>query len=102
MVRAGGANVDLLPDQAVRNRVEEAVDLDVIIERDAGEAPLGELIVVIRQRRQDGRSTVSNSWRRLTPSRRMTCSLMRSSAAAIAAFASASEKKVCRRSRPRI
>lgn len=25
----GGANVDLLPDQAVRNRVEEAVDLNV-------------------------------------------------------------------------
>src|SRR3982075_2780137 len=32
----------------------------------------------------------------------MTCALMRSSAAAIAAFASASEKKVCRRSRHKI
>src|SRR4030088_2061912 len=31
----GGTNIDLLPDQAVWNRVEEAVDLDVIIERDA-------------------------------------------------------------------
>ena len=49
----GGANVDLLPDQAVRNRVEEAVDLDVIIERDAGQQPFRELIVGIRQRRQD-------------------------------------------------
>ena len=65
----------------MRHRVEEAVDLDVIIERDAGEAPFGELVVGVRQRRQGaGRSMVSNSWRRLTPSRRMTWSLMRSSA----------------------
>ena len=49
----GGANIDLLPDQAVWNRVKEAVDLDVIIERDAGHAPFRELIVGIRQRRQD-------------------------------------------------
>src|SRR5579863_916067 len=46
-----GAKVDLLADQAGRNPVEKAIDLDVIIERDAGEAPFGELIVGVRQRR---------------------------------------------------
>jgi hypothetical protein len=46
-------DIDLLPDQAVWNRVEEAVDLDVIIERDTGHAPFRELVVSIRQRRQD-------------------------------------------------
>lgn len=50
----GGANIDLLPDQAVWNGVEEAVDLEVIIERDAGQEPFRKLIVGIRQRRQNG------------------------------------------------
>src|SRR5208283_2946899 len=37
----GDADVDLLADQAVRHRIEEALDLDVIVETDAGQAPLG-------------------------------------------------------------
>ena len=52
---AGGhAGIDLLADQLVRHRIEEAVDLDVVVERHAGEAPFGELVVGIRQRRQGG------------------------------------------------
>ncbi|MGY2812044.1 hypothetical protein ACVIHF_008774 [Bradyrhizobium sp. USDA 4506] len=49
----GGANVDPLPDLLVGNRVKEPVDLDMIIERDVGHAPFRELIIGIRQRRQD-------------------------------------------------
>ena len=49
---AGRPEVDLRPDQAVRHRVEEPVVLDVIVDADAGQPPLGELVVVARQRRQ--------------------------------------------------
>ena len=35
------ADVNLLADQGVRHRIEEAVDLDVIVGPDAGQAPLG-------------------------------------------------------------
>ncbi len=49
---AGGPQVDLRADQAVRNRIEEAVVLDVIVRADPHEAPFGELVVVARQRRE--------------------------------------------------
>ncbi|CAN2536078.1 hypothetical+protein [Methylocapsa aurea] len=39
----GDAHVDLGVDEGVRNRVEEALDLDVIIDIDARPLPLGEL-----------------------------------------------------------
>jgi hypothetical protein len=43
--RAGReADIDLLADEGVRDRVEEARRLDVVIEVDTGEAPLGELV----------------------------------------------------------
>ena len=44
-----GPGVHLLADQAVRHRVEEALDLDVIVDADAGEMPLGILEIVLRQ-----------------------------------------------------
>jgi len=49
---AGHAHFHLLPEQGVRHRVEEAIDLDVIIERDAGEAPFGVFVSRVRQRAQ--------------------------------------------------
>ena len=49
--RAGrGAGVHLLADQGVRHRVEKALDLDVVVDADAGEAPLGILVVLLGQR----------------------------------------------------
>ncbi len=48
----GGANLDLGADQRMRNRVEEVVDLDVIVEVDARASPLGELPVVGGQRNE--------------------------------------------------
>ena len=41
-----GTGVHLLADQRVRHRVEKALDLDVVINPDAGEAPLGILVVL--------------------------------------------------------
>ena len=82
--------------------VVKAIDLDVIIEPDAGEAPFRELLVGIRERLEDARSTLSNNCRRPTPIRRMGRSLMRSSAALIAALPPPSEKKVWLRRRPRM
>ena len=41
--------VDLLADQRVRHRVEEALHLDVVVDADAGQMPLGILEVVLRQ-----------------------------------------------------
>ena len=44
--RAGrDADVDLLADQRMRHRIEEARGFDVIIEADPGQAPFGELVV---------------------------------------------------------
>jgi hypothetical protein len=61
----GGANIDLSADQRMGNRVEEAVDLDVVVEIDARAAPLGELPVVGGKRRQRAALIFSNSSRRL-------------------------------------
>ena len=53
--RAGrGAGVHLLADQGVRHRVEEALALDMIVDADAGEMPLGILVILLRQRLHDG------------------------------------------------
>lgn len=48
---AGDAQIDLGADQRMRYRVE-VVDLDVIIEPDAGKTPFGELVIGRRQRSQ--------------------------------------------------
>jgi hypothetical protein len=48
----GGANFNLGADERMRDRIEKAVDLNVVIEIDASAAPIGELPVVGRQRRQ--------------------------------------------------
>jgi len=40
--------IDLLADQAVRHRVQEARIFDVIVGGDAGKAPFGELVIVGR------------------------------------------------------
>jgi hypothetical protein len=45
----GDADIDLLADQGMRHRIKEAVDLDVIVEADAGQAPLGIDIFAGRQ-----------------------------------------------------
>jgi hypothetical protein len=43
----GGAGIDLFADQRVRYRVIEARDLDVIVNADPGQVPLGILIVLL-------------------------------------------------------
>ena len=43
-----GAGVHLLADQGMRHRVEKALDLDVVVDADAGEMPLGILEIVLR------------------------------------------------------
>ena len=45
-----GAGGHLLADQRVRHRVEEALHLDVIVDADTGEVPLGIFEVILRQR----------------------------------------------------
>jgi hypothetical protein len=53
--RAGRCSeIDLLPDDAVRHRIEEAVELDVIIGGDAHQPPVGEFVVVARNAREGG------------------------------------------------
>jgi hypothetical protein len=42
----------LLADQLVRHRIEEPFEFNVVVERDAREAPLGELVVGLGQRRE--------------------------------------------------
>ena len=78
----------------MRHGIEKAVGFDMIIEPDAGETPFRKLMILGRQRPQRRPFDGLEQWRRLTPSRRMTCALIRSTASPIAAFASASEKKV--------
>ena len=46
----GGAGVDLFTDQRVRHRVEETLDLNMVVDADAREAPLGILVVLLWQR----------------------------------------------------
>lgn len=41
----GGAGIDLLADQRMRHRIIKARDLDMIVDADTGEVPLGILIV---------------------------------------------------------
>jgi hypothetical protein len=51
MVRAD-ADIDLFADQGVRHRIEEALDLDVVIKADAGQPPFGIDVFRCRQRLQ--------------------------------------------------
>ena len=48
----GDAHLDLGANERMRNRVEEVVDLDVIVEVDARPPPFRELPILGRQRRQ--------------------------------------------------
>jgi hypothetical protein len=41
---AGDPYVDLLADQRMRDRIEERLDLDMVVEPDPGDAPFGELV----------------------------------------------------------
>ena len=50
----GRSDVDLLPDQAVRHRIEEAVELNMVVGADPGKAPFGELVVFTRQAGERG------------------------------------------------
>ena len=50
-----GAGVDLLADQRVRHGIEELVDLDMIVDADARNAPLCILIVLLGQLLHDRR-----------------------------------------------
>src|SRR5262249_11409537 len=47
---AGGAHLHLLPEQSVRHRIEEAIDLNVIIGRHTRETPLSVFVPRSRQR----------------------------------------------------
>ena len=93
-------HLDLLTDQRVRHRVGGTRDFDVIVQPNPHPQPFGILVRRLGERVQAGRSSRSNSSRRLTPSRRSGLALSRSRAVAISRLHSSSEKKVCRRSRP--
>lgn len=45
----GGADIDLAPDEAVRDRIEEGLELDMIIRRDPRQPPFGELVILGRK-----------------------------------------------------
>ena len=45
----GGAGVHLLAEQSVRHRVKEAIDLNMVIDADASEAPFGKFVVLVWQ-----------------------------------------------------
>jgi hypothetical protein len=90
----GDADIDLLADQGVRHRIAETRDLDVIVQADAGQLPLGKDIFGGRQPTSSGRSIASNSWCRLMPRRRIGHSFICISTSRIAALHSASEKKL--------
>ena len=47
----GDAHIDLGMDERVRDRIEKAVDLDVIIEIDARASPFGEFPILLGQGR---------------------------------------------------
>ena len=111
--------VHLLAKQGMRHRVKEALDLDMIVYADAGEAGQGSARAARGMpdegRRHSansksssgkaciiGRSIASNNWRRLIPRRRISRLFIRSTATAMAVLHSASEKKVTLRNRPRM
>ena len=49
-----GTGVHLLAEQGMRHRVEKPFDLDVIVNADAGEMPLGIFEIVLRKPLHDG------------------------------------------------
>jgi hypothetical protein len=48
--KSADAGIDLLTEQRVRHRVEETLNLNMVVDADAGEAPLGILVVLLWQR----------------------------------------------------
>ena len=48
------ADIDLVAGQGMGDAVEGVMDLDVVVDVDAGLAPLGELVALARQRLQSG------------------------------------------------
>ena len=49
-----GAGIHLLADQRMRHRIQKALNLDVVVDADAGDAPLGILIILLGQRLHGG------------------------------------------------
>ena len=97
---AGRPQIDLRADQAVRHRIEEALVLDMIV-ANPGEAPFGKLVVVARQ----GRALALDRLEEIAAADAEAAHDMvvdAITASRIAALASASEKKVWCRSRPRM
>jgi hypothetical protein len=45
----GGTDINLLADDAVRDGIEEGLELDMVIRRDPCQAPFGELVVLAGQ-----------------------------------------------------
>ena len=90
----------LRPGRRVRDRIEEVVDVDVIVEVDARSALFRELPIVGGQGCESVALDFSNSARRLRPRLRMGRSFMRCMTSAMASLHSASEKKVSRPAGP--
>src|ERR1700692_2735515 len=92
------AHLDLGADEAMRDAVVMRLDLDVIVDADPADPPLGEHA---GNSFSAGRSISSSSLRGVTPSRRIgRSSLSRLSISAIAALTSARLWKIRWRSRP--
>lgn len=43
------SQIDLLANEAVRHGIEERLELDMVVRRDAGQTPLGEFVVFARK-----------------------------------------------------
>src|SRR5271165_4661210 len=83
-------NLDFAAGKAVGDAVEMALELDMVVDADPADPPLGKAIGLRRQRVEVGRSSSSNSARRVTPRRRIgRSSLSCRSNSPIAALSSA-------------
>ena len=89
----GDARLELLAQHAMRHRVVMAIDVDVVVEADPALTPLGVDVGSTGKAASAGRSSSSNSWRRLTPSRRIGRLLSSLSNPAMARFSSLRVKK---------
>ena len=98
----GDPHIELGADERVRNRIQEVMDLNVIVEVDARAPPFRELPIVGRQPVEGVALDLLEQLPAANAEFRMGRSFMRCMTSAMAALHSASEKKVCRRNRPRI
>jgi hypothetical protein len=88
----GDARFDSFADKPGRRRVVVLVDLDMIIEPELAQLPLGVDVGRSRQRLSAGRSIVASSSFRLAPILRITLALRSATTARIAVFSSTSPK----------